>query len=159
MNNLNKYGTSKDLFYLEQFEEALGRHRTREKILLSDWANFRDEELMEKRYEGQRVVDELTDLFEYYKYYINNPIVFGKEHFRILYGFYEKKKYLQYKKLKAVLDLDDGRNSLNNSSLNNNVSLDPKKSTKSTSKTFYIMNLIQTDVASVHNLSESKAFL
>ncbi len=30
----------------------------------------------------------------------------------MVYNFYENKKYLQYKKLKAVLDLDDGNDSL-----------------------------------------------
>jgi hypothetical protein len=37
--------------------------------------------------------------------------LYPKEHFKILYNFYEKKKYLQYKRLKALLDLDDERNS------------------------------------------------
>ncbi len=62
----------------------------------------------------------------------------------MVYNFYEKKKYLQYKRLKAVLDLDDGKDSLSENTMNDNVSADPKRSSNDNSKTFYIMNLIQT---------------
>jgi len=93
-------------------------------------SNFQDEEHLEKRYSSSESMEELKDLFEYYKYYINNPILYPKDHFKILYNFYEKKKYLQYKRLKAVLDLDESKTSGSDNSVNENISLDPKRSTK-----------------------------
>jgi hypothetical protein len=48
---------------------------------------------------------------------------------------------------------------MSDNSMSGNISVDPKKSTKENSKTFYIMDLIQTELSDKNNQSESKAFL
>lgn len=61
-----------------------------------------------------------------------------------MYNYYEKRKYLQYKRLKNVLNLSDDLNSMNNSLVNQNISINNlRRSHASTSKTFYIMNVLK----------------
>jgi hypothetical protein len=44
---------------------------------------------------------------EYYKYYMQEPIVATAQHFTILYCYSEKKKEIAYKKIKKLLNYSD----------------------------------------------------
>jgi hypothetical protein len=61
-----------------------------------------------------------------------------------LYNFYEKKKYLQYQKLKNILDLSSNDSYTEKSFIGGNVSFSSKRSKKSDTETFYIMNLMKS---------------
>jgi hypothetical protein len=58
--NLTRYGTSDDLFDLRGFSSMYDRTRTRQKILLADVCNFKDEELMEQSYSAKKSAAELS---------------------------------------------------------------------------------------------------
>jgi hypothetical protein len=59
---------------------------TREKILLKDIGFENEEEVLEMYYgDGE---EEIGRLGEYYKYYVNNPILFFGGVFRVLYRYY-----------------------------------------------------------------------
>lgn len=47
----------------------------------------------------------MTELIEYYKYYLQEPLIMAAEHFRLLYCYAEKKKEILYRNLKKVLNL------------------------------------------------------
>lgn len=61
-----------------------------------------------------------------------------------MYNFYEKKKYLQYQKLKNILDLSSNDSYTEKSFIGENVSFSSKRSKKSDTETFYIMNLMKS---------------
>lgn len=45
----------------------------------------------------------MIELTTYFKYYYQNPIVIGKEHFRVIFIYNENKKELNFKLLKNMV--------------------------------------------------------
>lgn len=46
----------------------------------------------------------MTELCDYYKYYLQDPIIMTPGFFKILYCYNEKKKEIIYKKIKRAFD-------------------------------------------------------
>lgn len=84
-------------------------------------------EYMSKFYGNCDTIIEMAELCEYYRYYLEMPMIVQATHFKILFAYSERKKQVVYRRLKKVLDLGEkNSNSLIESSqlknsLNGNV--------------------------------------
>ncbi len=48
---------------------------------------------------------DLAELIDYYRYYSQRPMIFHNEHFRAIHIYQEKKKMVEYNRLKIMLSL------------------------------------------------------
>lgn len=61
---------------------------------------------MEILYE-EGLTQQLTDLFEYYKYYLQDPTVCFREYYDLMQRYYERRKGHVYNELKKILTLSE----------------------------------------------------
>ena len=78
--------------------------KNRAKAQLKEFLFEKEEEMMEKYYDQPIEQQEKKDLLEYYKYYTQTSINHQKGFFKLLQSHRERKKMLQYNKLKAFLN-------------------------------------------------------
>jgi hypothetical protein len=62
---------------------------------------------MTKYYDSSDTIIEMAEMCEYYKYYMQDPLIVYAEHFKILYCYLEKKKEIAYKKIKKLLNYSE----------------------------------------------------
>ena len=60
---------------------------------------------MEKLYKPYEIKTELSELFEYYKYYTQQPACLLKNEFAIMFDHQERKKAYLYNELKKLLEI------------------------------------------------------
>lgn len=60
--------------------------------------------MMQKYYDQPSSLQKKTELFEYYKYYTQTSINYQKGFYKLLQSHRERKKMIEYNKLKAILN-------------------------------------------------------
>lgn len=87
-------------------EESQNKKPLLDRILLNDLKFMENEEYIEQMYE-ENFKDQLTDLFEYYKYYLQDPAIYFREHYDVMHRYYERRKGHVYNELKKILTLSE----------------------------------------------------
>lgn len=112
---ISKYSNQREYFNLGLIDHILDQEKEEQKeelklhpkirITTIDY-KFNDEyEYFAKFYGNCDTIIEMTELIEYYKYYLQEPLIMAADHFRLLYCYAEKKKEILYRNLKKVLNL------------------------------------------------------
>ena len=77
-----------------------------DRILLDDLKFDQSEEYIEQIY-TEKFNEHFSELFEYYKYYLQDPVIFFGEHFALMHKYYERRKDHVYNELKKILTLSE----------------------------------------------------
>jgi hypothetical protein len=99
VSGINQAVESKDYF-------ILGR-KCKLQWILKDQEYDREEEVLERYYPLENTNSQLPELTEYYKYYTQTSIVYQPAFFKLMHHHREKKKVVEYNRLKVLLNLSE----------------------------------------------------
>ncbi len=100
-----KYSSSQNYFFTKDINEFVESSNKEHVVRFKDNVIFEEEEdYIIEYFQDQDIPSKLQFLSEYYKYHNEIPRFFQKPHNHILNKFYDKKRRINYYKIKNILN-------------------------------------------------------
>lgn len=105
-----KYASSQNYYYLKGINSIIAKKRIRCYILFRDYEDFYDTETeqLKRVYSQKDYKRKLVQLSEYYKYHVEIPRIFCKDCTDNYFDYHDKKRQIEYYKVKNLLKKLDG---------------------------------------------------
>ena len=103
-----KYSSSQNYYYTKDINNIIAGNLHKKVILFNDYQILDDpENLLKRLYKKKDYKNKIQLLTEYYKYHEDVPRIFMKSVCKIIHNFFDKKRRINYIKIKKMLNLGD----------------------------------------------------